>query len=257
LKIVPAGLKRKLKRIPFIVGVRLTLRGLAHTGFRYRCNCCGWKLRAFVESGQFFGASKNGYCPRCDAKARHRRLWLFLNKRGLLSGSRLRLLHVGPWPKIASLLSGLDNVDYVGVDIQWMPGVTTLADIRSLPFDDASFDALICVHVLEHVVDDRRALSEFRRILKPGAWAVISVPMRLDQPTLEDPTVTDPKDRKRVFGEEGHVRLYGNDLDRRLEASGFAARFHPGNEVEPRLAGFHGLRDTDHMFFCTRRASPA
>ena len=91
LKIVPAGLKRKLKRIPFIVGARLTLRGLAHTGFRYRCNCCGWKLRAFVESGQFFGASKNGYCPRCDAKARHRRLWLFLNKRGLLSGSRLRL----------------------------------------------------------------------------------------------------------------------------------------------------------------------
>jgi len=257
LKVVPAGLKQKLKGVPLVVEARLALRGLAHAGFRYRCNCCGWKLRAFVESGQFFGASHNGYCPRCDAKARHRRLWLFLKRNGLLSGSRVRLLHVGPWPKIASLLSGLDNVDYVGVDILSLPGVTTIADITSLPFDDASFDALICVHVLEHVVDDRTALSEFRRTLKPGAWAVISVPMRLDRPTHEDSTVTDPKDRKRVFGEAGHVRFYGNDLDRRLEAAGFAARLHLGNEVEPGLAQLHGLRDTDHMFFCTRRASPA
>jgi SAM-dependent methyltransferase len=250
-------LKRQLKQVPLIVEARLLLRGLAHVGFRHRCNCCGWRLRAFVERDQFFGASHDGYCPRCDAKARHRGLWLFLKNNGLLSSSRLRLLHVGPWPKIASLVSALENVEYVGVDILPLPHVTMIADITSLPVEDASFDALICVHVLEHVVDDRTAISEFNRILKPGGWALISVPMRTDRPTFEDPAVTEPKDRKRVFGEAGHVRYYGTDFVRRLEAAGFHARLHRDIDVEASIRQLHGLRETENMFFCTRLATPA
>jgi SAM-dependent methyltransferase len=249
-------LRRQLRQIPAVVEARLVLRGLAHVGRRYTCNCCGWRLRAFVERNQFFGACHDGYCPRCDAKARHRGLWLFLTNNGLLTDSSVRLLDIGPWPKIAALLSGLDNVSYVGLDIRRLPHVTLVADITSLGVEDAAFDALVCVHVLEHVMEDGAAIREFHRVLKPGAWAIISVPLRLDRPTFEDPTITDREDRKRFFGEATHVRYYGTDLLQRLEAAGFEVRLHRADDVAESLRRLHGLRDNEHIVFCTRRVPP-
>ena len=246
-------LKRQLRRVPLILETKRALRGLAHVGFRHKCNCCGWRLRAFVERGEFLGTSHDGYCPRCNAKARHRGLWLFLNEQGLLANDRIRLLHVAPWPKIAGLLSALENVEHVGVDIRPSPGVTMIGDVTSLPIEDKSFDAIVCVHVLEHVEDDKKAISELHRVLKPDGWAVISVPMRMDRPTFEDPTITDPKDRERFFGESIHVRYYGTDFGLRLEAGGFEPRFHMGTDVDREIRRLYGLRDNENIFFCTKK----
>jgi ubiquinone/menaquinone biosynthesis C-methylase UbiE len=86
---------------------------------------------------------------------------------------------------------------------------------------DRSFDAVLCNHVLEHVPDDRKALGEIFRVLKPGGWAILMVPLSSRAETDEDPTVVDPKERERRFGQDDHVRLYGQDYQARLEAAGF------------------------------------
>jgi ubiquinone/menaquinone biosynthesis C-methylase UbiE len=94
------------------------------------------------------------------------------------------------------------------------------ADITDLPFDDNRFDAIYCSHVLEHVPDDRKAMSELRRVLRPGGWAVLQVPIKLIV-TYEDSAVTTPEDRERVFGQSDHVRIYGLDYKDRLREVGF------------------------------------
>lgn len=221
-------------------------------GFRYQCNCCGWRLRAFVERGSFFGNSHDAYCPRCNAKARHRGLWLFLAQSGLLGTNRTRLLHVAPWPKIAELIKRLSNVEYVSVDLTSSEHVTIQADITSLPMTDDSFDAAICIHVLEHVPDDRSAISELHRVLKPGGWALVSVPIRMDQPTFEDSSITDPNERKRFFGERVHVRYYGYDFADRLEQAGFKPTVHKGVDFTEDQRYLHGLRDDEDIYVCRK-----
>jgi SAM-dependent methyltransferase len=97
------------------------------------------------------------------------------------------------------------------------------ADLERLPFEDASFDRVLCVHVLEHVRDDAAALLELHRILRPGGEALIMVPLYGDA-TDEDPDA--PADeRVRRFGQADHVRLYGAaDLRARIEQAGLQPR---------------------------------
>jgi len=96
-------------------------------------------------------------------------------------------------------------------------------DITDIQYPDASFDAIICNHVLEHVPDDRRAMRELYRVLKPGGWAILQVPYseQITQ-SIEDPSITTPEARARVFGQEDHVRIYAKeDYLTRLEEAGF------------------------------------
>ncbi len=118
---------------------------------------------------------------------------------------------------------GAGNRRYVRVDLQ-SPLSDVHADICKLPFRDAEFDAVICNHVLEHIPDDRLAMRELRRILRPGGVAVLMVPFQPDRQTYEDPTVVDPERRTELFGQFDHVRLYGSDYLDRLRGAGFEVR---------------------------------
>jgi SAM-dependent methyltransferase len=93
-------------------------------------------------------------------------------------------------------------------------------DVTDIHHPDESFDVIYCSHVLEHVPDDRLAMSELRRVLKRAGWAVLLVPITAEQ-TIEDPTVTDPAERERLFGQHDHVRRYGPDYVDRLREAGF------------------------------------
>ncbi len=98
-------------------------------------------------------------------------------------------------------------------------------DITRIPLHDHSVDAIICSHVLEHVIDDRRAMREMYRVLSTCGWAVIVVPMRSNQQkTFEDPAVVLPEERTRLFGQADHCRRYGSDIQNRLEEAGFAVK---------------------------------
>lgn len=193
-----------------------------------------------------------GYCPRCNSKARHRRWWLFLQQDTNLFSQSLRLLHVSPNYCMSRRFIHLPNLSYVGVDHNHHRNIGVRMNPENSALASESFDAVICMHVLEHLPDDRAAMRELYRLLKPGGWAGISTPIRLDQKTYEDPTITDPGEREKAFGETVHVRYYGYDLQDRLEEAGFKVTFHPGQNVSVNDRLKYGLRDDENIFICTK-----
>lgn len=245
------------RRLSWLREPAFFLRGLLFLGSRHQCPVCGWRLRAFTTRGGLLARSESGYCPRCNAKARHRRLWLYLAGRTALFRTAGVVLEVAPWWSLSRRLARMPGLRYVGVDLAaGHAGVTVVGDAAALPFAAGSFDALLCIHVLEHVAQDRAAIAELRRVLKPGGWAVVSVPLRLDRPTHEDPAVTDPAERARLFGERGHVRYYGADFRERLQAAGFAVEMDPAAGLAADLRRRFGLRDDENLF-CCRNPAPA
>lgn len=230
----------------------LLARGLLGLGRRFRCPCCGWTLRGFVRRRGVWPSSLDGYCPRCDAKARHRRDWLYLERQTDLLTAPLALLEVAPWWALSRRLRAMANIHYVSVDLMRRPEVTTVGDVAALPFRSGAFDALICIHVLEHVENDRGAMAELFRVLRPGGWALVTVPVHLDRATYEDPSITDPDERARAFGERGHVRAYGRDLVDRLRSAGFEVELDPAGAIPERAIRRHGLRRDEHVFRCRR-----
>lgn len=110
---------------------------------------------------------------------------------------------------------------YITADIE-SPLAKVKVDIHQIPFPDQSFDVVLCNHVLEHVRDDRQAMREIARVLKPGGWAILQVPFfsPVQEETVEDITIEDPRERERRFGQDDHVRKYGRDYVKRISSCG-------------------------------------
>ena len=149
----------------------------------------------------------------------------------------------------------MPTLDYVSVDIQDRANISLKMDLTATTFESNIFDAAICVHVLEHIQDDRLAIQELYRVLKPGGWAVISVPIRLDQKTYEDPLIITPEERERAFGEKGHMRFYGYDLTDRLEACGFQVQLDLGTNIDDKTMKKYGLLNDENIFFVRKPKS--
>ncbi len=138
------------------------------------------------------------------------------------------MLHVAPEPVLAKKLEQHFS-EYVSIDVDGERAMRVM-DVTALTFADQYFDAIVCNHVLEHVPDDRKAIAELYRVLKPGGWGSIQVPMRGDV-THEDPDVTDPRERRRLYGQDNHVRQYGSDFMDRLRDAGFEVLVMPKQEL--------------------------
>jgi ubiquinone/menaquinone biosynthesis C-methylase UbiE len=162
-------------------------------------------------------------CPDCGSFDRERLVYLYIKNRTdlLRAGGDQRVLHVAPEVRIRPRLRAALGAGYVAGDLNPTDGLVRV-DVTALEFPDATFDGVICNHVLEHVPDDLGAMRELRRVLKPGGWAMLQVPLAMGlERTYEDPSVTDPAERERVFGQNDHVRLYGRDYADRLRGAGF------------------------------------
>jgi SAM-dependent methyltransferase len=199
---------------------------------------CRAKVRKLLPVGQDFPVLRElevvggGYlaqdvCPICFSGSRSRLIYHYLvSDYGLQAGAgRRRILHFAPERAIAEWLRRLRSVQYVAADLapdQYSYASPAKIDVTRIPLSDAEFDLVICNHVLEHVTDDRRAMRELFRVLKPGGRAILQVPIspRLTK-TFEDPGITDPRDRERAFGQSDHVRVYGLDYTERLREAGF------------------------------------
>ncbi len=140
----------------------------------------------------------------------------------------------------------------MGVDLNNHRNIRIKMDLPSTPVSSETFDAILCIHVLEHIQEDRKAIQQLFRILKPGGWAGISVPIRLEQKTYEDPAITSPAERERAFGETVHVRFYGYDLIDRLQEAGFMVKMHAGKDVDPTSRLKYGLREDENIFYCIK-----
>jgi SAM-dependent methyltransferase len=159
-----------------------------------------------------------GVCPACGSRQRHRLLWLYLQNETSLSDQSGTVLHFAPELGLSQWLERMLPGRYVTADLA--PGADLRLDLQALDLPAASIGVVLCVHVLEHVGDDRAALRELHRVLAPGGWGIVQVPI-FGQSTDEDPTVTDPEQRLARFGQRDHVRVYGRDFEDRLREAGF------------------------------------
>jgi SAM-dependent methyltransferase len=167
-------------------------------------------------------------CPSCDASDRDRLYALFLGGyiTNLESGTPVQIVDFAPSEPLSAFIRRL--IKSSGKDIQYrtadllaenVDDRVDISDLRSYESDQFAF--FICSHVLEHVPDDRRALSELHRILKPGGRGILMVPIIMSLEQIdEDPEVEDEGERWRRFGQFDHVRLYSKSgfLDRVREA---------------------------------------
>jgi SAM-dependent methyltransferase len=158
-------------------------------------------------------------CWRCGSLERHRLVSVWLGRNPRLLAGAPGILHIAPEPALRPLLEAAAR-RYVCGDRDRTFGELAL-DVTALPFEDATFDVVVCNHVLEHVPDDRAAMRELRRVLCPGGWALLLVPDVDAERTDEDPGLTDPEQREARFGQMDHVRRYGLDYVDRLSAAGF------------------------------------
>lgn len=183
-------------------------------------------------------------CPRCGSYERVRALWLFLRDRTDLFEGGKRVLHFAPEPSIAAAIESMPDVDYLSADIE--PGVAMeVVDITAIPYPEGSFDAVICSHVLEHVPDDRRAMSEVFRALRSGGTAYFMQPVDFERAeTYEDPSIVSPEERLRAFNQHNHVRVYGRDIRERLTGAGFeVTERRYTEELDPADRARYALQD--------------
>jgi SAM-dependent methyltransferase len=195
----------------------------------------------------------NSLCPHCKSLERHRLLWLYIRQHPHLFAGSPKVLHIAPEKIFTDLIRSFPGVDYLSADLN-SPLAMVSMDITDIHYPENTFDAILCCHVLEHIPDDGRAMRELHRVLKPGGWAILQVPLELDRPhTYEDPMITDPAEREKHFNQRDHVRIYGRDYVHRLEASGFHVRQDDfGKAMPPALADRYRIDPNEPIFFCTK-----
>ena len=232
IKRAVGGVMRALAPARFRPRVKAAAIRVRYMGWRYRCPFCGSRMRRYRPFGldvpvlrekQVVGGGhrQNAQCPNCGSLDRERLLYLFLKYRTPLFATPHRLLHVAPEPRVAARLRADAGIDYLTADIE-APGVMVHMDITRIPCPDRGFDAIVCNHVLEHIIDDAKAMAELHRVLKPGGWAVLQVPIALAlRETYEDFSIIAPLAREEAFGQDDHVRLYARDYRDRLARAGF------------------------------------
>ena len=190
-----------------------------YSGNKVKCPVCDSTFRKFLPYGRI--SRDNALCPNCLALERHRLIWLYLKTKTDFFTAKRKMLHIAPELCYMDRFEALENLEYITGDIE-SPLAKVKMDIHDIPFEENSFDVIFCNHVLEHVEDDLKALSEIKRVLKPNGWAILQVPFfyPLPEKTLQDPLITDPKEREKVFGQDDHVRLYGKDYAKRIRSTG-------------------------------------
>jgi predicted SAM-dependent methyltransferase len=192
-------------------------------GGRLVCPICSRRSRRFAAFGD--PRRPSARCGWCSSLERHRLVWLYFERRtNLFDGQRRRVLHVAPERCLERRLRLRIGSGYLTADFNDARADVRM-DIMNIEYPDGTFDFIYCSHVLEHVADDRRAMREFRRVLNPEGTAVLLVPITSAR-TIEDPTITDPAERRRLFGQHDHVRRYGADYVNRLTDAGFAVEVH-------------------------------
>ena len=189
-------------------------------GDRFTDPIDGKKFRKLLPYG-YGNQRKNALSPSTLSLERHRLLWLFLQQETDFFTAQKKVLHMAPEQCFLSLFKNQKNLDYTTADL-YSPIADVKADICNLPFDDTTFDIVFCNHVLEHITDDTKAMQELFRVLKPNGMGIFQIPQDLSrEKTFEDDSITDKKERAKIFGQYDHVRIYGRDYFDKLRSIGF------------------------------------
>ena len=180
----------------------------------------GKSFRKFLPYG-YEVQRPNVLSPSTLSLERHRLLWLFLKNETDFLTTDKKVLHFAPEQAFYKRFRKMKNLDYTTTDLN-SPLADVKADICNLPFEDNTYDLIFCNHVLEHISDDTKAMQELYRVLKKGGMGIFQIPQDLNRKTtFEDNSITDRKERAKIFGQYDHVRIYGRDYFDKLRSIGF------------------------------------
>ena len=209
----------------FLIRMSLFLRPLFRVfygGNKFTDPIDGSSYRKFLPYGYGKTLRPNALCPGTLSLERHRLLWLYLDRETHFLNQELKVLHVAPEQVFFRKFKRLQHWDYTTTDLN-SPLADLVTDICDLPLQDNQYDLILCNHVLEHIPNDLKAMTELYRVLKKGGTLIAQVPLNEESiKTLEDDSITDPRDRTRFFGQYDHVRIYGQDYYKRLKSVGFS-----------------------------------
>lgn len=224
-KAIPNNLKKRVKLF-------------LHKGNKYHCPICNYDSKDLYTRGldipiirerEVVGSGlRNAGCYKCDSTDRERLIYTFLKEEMKIFHENLEknILHIAPEKNLLKIFiqSGFKN--YQSGDLftegYEYPDFVKNMNILNLPFDENTFDLIICNHVLEHVPNDLDAMKELYRVLKKGGKGILQVPISINTfETFEDFSITDPQKREMMFGQFDHVRIYGQDYSDRLSSVGF------------------------------------
>lgn len=228
------------------------LRGPLYFGNNYYCNCCDHNFRTFIPKGRI--PRENAECPYCGSLERTRLLLLYLKNNTEIFTKPLKVLHIAPEKCLFDIFINLD-IEYVDGDIDPLMA-THVVDVTNIKYADNYFDIIICSHVLGHVPDEKKAISELRRVLNPNGIALIMTLIdKNNKATFEDEEIISASDRAANYGEPDLCRLHGLDFKDRLAESGFKVevidyRKFIDSEMAHKLSVGDGNRE---LIFCCNK----
>lgn len=222
--------------------LRRLIKLQVYSGNTYHCPMCGYNSKSLYPLGHDFPILKekevvgskrrDAGCHSCRSTDRDRLVFVFLKEKlQIFQNKKIKILHFAPENALSKVLHNTDFEEYICGDLftegYFYPDYVRNMNVLDIPFGENYFDLIICNHLLEHVPDDRAAMQELFRVLKPGGKAILQVPLSLNSElTDEDFTLTDPSEKEQRFGQFDHVRIYGQDYFDRLESEGFNVEKH-------------------------------
>ena len=239
------------------------LKSLYFFGFKYRCIFCNGHFRKLLPMGINKNVTNDivggGYrfalCPRCHSTDRERlTYWYLTNKTNILSPQKkTKLLHIAPENNLKKVFSNINKIEYIDGDLNPLKAENQM-DITDINFEDNYFDFIICNHVLEHVKDDKKAMRELFRVLKPDGEAILQVPIfRTTIKTFEDFSIVLSEEREKYFGQKDHLRIYGKDYKEKLEGEGFKVKLYDiKDELNTKNIRKHGFNENEILYVCRK-----
>lgn len=212
-------------------------------GNKHQCNVCNKKLRKFITL-----KNTDFLCPSCGSLSRNRRLWNLLKTENSINGN---VLHFSPSRSLFRKLKKDKNIHYYATDFENEFLADYNFDITNIDEPNEKFDTIICFHILEHIVEDKKAIKELYRVLKPNGAVYIQTPFKKGD-IYEDYSITSPREREINFGQWDHVRIYSVDgLEKRLEQQGFnvITKEHKADEID----WHHGFKSPETILIATKK----
>lgn len=232
---------------------------------RHECNFCSSKVRKFLSYRggwknqpklmkllNFTGSDVDNFsCPVCGAHDRERHLRMFMDHLNITSKLKNAvMLHFAPEKILSSYIASQKPLRYIKADLFPSSHDIIKIDMLDIPYEENYFDFVIANHVLEHVSDLPKALSEIQRVLKIGGYAILQTPFsaKLHQ-TIEDDGINTDSLRLELYGQEDHVRLFGNNIFNIITSVGFASHTTTHQEAFPKIdPKYWGVNISEPLF---------